>query len=661
MPAYAKTAKTNIPSHIQALRTMLHINDLTYHIEGRPLFKGASTAIPAGEKVGLVGRNGTGKTTLLRLLSGEISPDDGEIRMPKNARMGIVAQEAPGTDDSLLDTVLMADTERHNLLEEAETATDPDRIAQIHIRLADIGAHTAEARAATILSGLGFDEKEQATACKEFSGGWRMRVALAAILFAEPDLLLLDEPSNYLDLEGSLWLENYIRTYPHTAIIVSHDRDLLNQAVTAIVHLDNQRLQFYRGGYDRFEEMRRQQAELQVKLKRKQDDQRKHMQAFVDRFRASANKAKQAQSRLKALEKLKPIAAQTESEVAPFFFPDPEKKLANPLLKLDEANVGYEEGNDILKDLSLNIDIDDRIGLLGSNGNGKSTFAKLLEGRLKATGGKRKVSKKMTTGFFAQHQMDDLSEKHTPYEEIAKLMADKTEAQKRAKLGQLGFGIQKADTKFKNLSGGEKARILFALASFHGPHLLILDEPTNHLDVDSREALIHALNDYQGAVILISHDRHLISACVDRLWIVRGGTVKKYDGDIETYRLECLAERGVKQKQKKAARAKEKREAKGLSKEEKKKQRVAIVKARKSLIPLRMESQALEKKVNSLTSTLGQVDALLADNNLYAEDPDRATRLTRERGLIAKAIEEQEAKWFEAQEVLEKAKSKLEG
>ncbi len=644
---------------------MLHINNLTYYIEGRRLFEGASTSIPSGEKVGLVGRNGTGKTTLLKLLSGEISPDDGDIRMPKNARMGIVAQEAPGTDDSLLETVLMADKERHALMEEAETATDPNRIAEIHIRLADIGAHTAEARAATILSGLGFDEKEQATACKEFSGGWRMRVALAAILFAEPDLLLLDEPSNYLDLEGSLWLENYIRTYPHTAIIVSHDRDLLNQAVTAIVHLHEGRLQFYRGGYDRFEDMRREQAELQVKLKRKQDDQRKHMQAFVDRFRASANKAKQAQSRLKALEKLKPIAASNESDVAPFFFPDPEKKLANPLLKLDEASVGYEEGNPILKGLSLNLDIDDRIGLLGSNGNGKSTFAKLLDGRLQVMDGRRKVSKKMTTGFFAQHQMDDLSAENTPYQEIAKLMADKTEAQKRAKLGQLGFGIQKADTKFKNLSGGEKARILFALASFHGPHLLILDEPTNHLDVDSREALIHALNDYQGAVILISHDRHLISACVDRLWIVRGGSVQKYQGDIETYRMECLAERGVKQKQKKAAKEKEKRAQgkvnQGLSKEEQKAKRVNLVEARKALIPMRKDITAFEKKVKQLTETLGKVDKILADGKIYNDDPVRATRLTKERGLIIKAIETQEERWFAAQEKLEVAEAKLEG
>ena len=441
--------------------------------------------------------------------------------------------------------MLAADRERARLLAEAETAHDPGRIADIHERLNDIGAHAAPARAARILAGLGFDEAAQQRPCAEYSGGWRMRVALAAMLFTEPDLLLLDEPTNYLDLEGTLWLEDYLRDYPHTVLIVSHDRELLNRSVTSILHLAQGKLTLYTGGYDQFEETRRERQRLDLKLKKKQDDERRHIEAFITRFKAKASKATQAQSRVKALARMQPIAEQIEERVAPFLFPNPAKAFASPLIRLEGVAAGYAPDQPVLQGLDLRLDADDRVGLLGANGNGKSTFAKLVSGRLPPMAGRRYASDKITVGYFAQHQMDDLPAGKTPYQHMQDLMPDATEAQRRARLGTLGFSIGKADTKAENLSGGEKARLLFALATFHGPHLLILDEPTNHLDVDAREALVRALNDFEGAVILISHDRHLMDASADRLWIVRGGTVQTYDGDMDSYRTECLAERGA--------------------------------------------------------------------------------------------------------------------
>ncbi|MEJ2125567.1 MAG: ABC-F family ATP-binding cassette domain-containing protein, partial [Alphaproteobacteria bacterium] len=442
---------------------MLHINDLTYRIQGRVLFDKATAGIPDGHKVGLVGRNGTGKTTLLRMMLGDITPDDGSVSWPKLAKVDGVAQEAPGGPESLIETVLAADKERAALLVEAETTTDPHRIAEIQIRLHDMGAHAAPARAAQILAGLGFDEAAQQRPCAEFSGGWRMRVALASVLFTAPDILLLDEPTNYLDLEGTMWLENFLASYPHTVLIVSHDRDLLNKCVDGILHLNNGKLTLYSGGYDTFEETRRERQRLQLKLKKRQDDARRHMEEFVERFRAKATKARQAQSRLKALSKMQPIAAEIESEVRPLSFPNPPGILGNPLIRLDEVNVGYVADSPVLRNLNLRVDSDDRIALLGANGNGKSTFAKLLCGRLKPLSGHRRASKKLVDGYFAQHQLDELNPKASAYDHIATLMPDATEAQKRARVAAIGFGVDKADTAAGNLSGGEKALTALAL------------------------------------------------------------------------------------------------------------------------------------------------------------------------------------------------------
>jgi ATP-binding cassette, subfamily F, member 3 len=632
---------------------MLHINDLTFRIEGRILFDKATAGIPAGHKVGFVGRNGSGKTTLLKLIAGELQPDDGGINVPRSTRIGWVTQEAPGGPESLIDVVLAADAERARLLAEAETAHDPGRIADIHERLADIGAHAAPSRAARILAGLGFDEAAQQRPCSEYSGGWRMRVALAAMLFTEPDLLLLDEPTNYLDLEGTLWLEAYLRDYPHTVLMVSHDRELLNRSVTSILHLSQGKLTLYTGGYDQFEETRREKQRLDLKLKKKQDDERRHIEAFIIRFKAKASKASQAQSRVKALARMQPIAEQIEERVAPFQFPNPAKAFASPLVRLESAAVGYVTDRPVLQDLDLRLDADDRVGLLGANGNGKSTFARLISGRMQAMAGNRYASSKMEVGFFAQHQMDDLPAGKTPYEHMQDLMPDATEAQRRARLGVLGFSIGKADTKAENLSGGEKARLLFALATFHGPHLLILDEPTNHLDVDAREALVRALNDYEGAVILISHDRHLMDACADRLWIVRDGTVRSYDGDMDQYRAECLAERGGDE----GSRGKAK--ANGGGRQSSQDARRQAAESRAALAPLKKKVTKAEAEIDLLSKRIAAVDRDLADGTLYQRDPARAQALARERGGLLRAREDAEAAWIAASEAYETAEAEV--
>ena len=632
---------------------MLHINDLTYRVEGKPILESATAAIPSGHKVGLVGRNGAGKTTLLRLLKGEIAPDDGSISIPRNARLGHVAQEAPGGDASLIDWVLSADTERASLLAEAEHATDPERIAEIQMRLTDIDAHSAPSRAARILSGLGFDEEAQRRACREFSGGWRMRVALGAILFLKPDILLLDEPTNYLDLEGTLWLENHLKGYPHTVLIVSHDRDLLNRAVSTIMHLDKGKLTLYSGGYDDFEETRRERQRLEMKLKKKQDDQRRHLQAFVDRFGAKATKASQAQSRIKAIAKMKPIAAQVDDRVVPFHFPDPQKIIASPLLRIENASAGYEAERPILSGIDLRIDNDDRIALLGQNGNGKSTLAKLIAGRLTPLSGKVLGAQKIEVGYFAQHQLDDLQPNATPYDYMLKLMPDATEAQRRTKLGTFGFSAAKADTACSKLSGGEKARLLLALTAFHGPHVLILDEPTNHLDVDSREALIRALMEYNGTVILISHDRHLIDASADRLLLVRDGAVTSYDGDMETYRSLLLEERG--------ARTAERRDdSAGDTRSSRTDQRRAAAEKRAELAPLKKAMVAAESRVDKLTKEIAALDAVLGDSEIYSADPPRAQAAALKRGQLVRELQVAEDAWLAATEDYEGASAAVE-
>jgi ATP-binding cassette subfamily F protein 3 len=616
---------------------MITISDISARIAGRLLLDNASVSLPSGTKAGLVGRNGAGKSTLFRIITGDLGAETGSVSIPKNARIGQVAQEAPGTEDSLIEIVLSADKERTALMAESETATDPHRIAEIQMRLVDIDAHSAEARAASILAGLGFSQEAQARPASAFSGGWRMRVALASVLFAEPDLLLLDEPTNYLDLEGTMWLEDYIRRYPHTVIIISHDRDLLNNAVNSIVHLDQKKLTFYRGGYDQFERQKAENDELQMKAKAKNDAARKHLQSFIDRFKAKASKARQAQSRVKALERMGTVASVIEDHVQPITFPEPDKQPASPIVAIQGGAVGYTPGNPILKGLNLRIDNDDRIALLGSNGNGKSTFAKFISGRLEPESGAVKLAPSLKIGFFAQHQLDDLVPNETPVEHVRRLMPDAPEAKVRSRVAQMGLATEKMATAAKDLSGGEKARLLMGLAAFHAPNLLILDEPTNHLDIDSRRALIEALNDYEGAVILISHDRYLIEATVDRLWLVNNGTVTTFEGDMDEYR-DLIVSSGKKKEEKPqlAEDAGSKADQRKLNADR-----------RASLAPLKKKINEIESLTAKLEKQIQALDAELADPALYEKTPAKAADKAKQRGEAAAKLAAAEEQWLE--------------
>jgi ATP-binding cassette subfamily F protein 3 len=626
---------------------MITINDLSARIAGRLLIDHASVALPAGTKAGLVGRNGAGKSTLFKIITGDMESESGSVSIPKNTRIGQVAQEAPGTEEPLIEIVLKADKEREALLTEAETASDPHRIAEIHTRLTDIDSHSAEARAASILSGLGFDAEAQLRPASSFSGGWRMRVALAAVLFSEPDLLLLDEPTNYLDLEGTLWLEDYVRRYPHTVIIISHDRDMLNMAVNSIIHLDQQKLTFYRGSYDQFERQRAEAIELQTKAKAKNDAARKHLQSFIDRFKAKASKARQAQSRVKALERMGTVSAVIEDHVQPIRFPRPEKQPASPIVAITGGAVGYTPGKPILKGLNLRIDNDDRIALLGSNGNGKSTFAKFISGRLSAESGDIRVAANLKIGFFAQHQLDDLRPAETAVQHVRPLMPDAPEAKVRARVAQMGLATAKMETAARDLSGGEKARLLMGLAAFEAPNLLILDEPTNHLDIDSRNALIEALNEYEGAVILISHDRHLIEATVDRLWLVKDGTVANYDGDLEDYRNTIVQSSRGKGNKDKGNGSDDNR-----SKAE---QRKANADKRATFAPLKKKINDIESLTGKLQKQIQVLDKELEDQELYEKFPAKAAAKVKERAEILVKLTKAEEHWMDLSTEYEEA------
>jgi len=615
---------------------MLRITDISYSVDGRPLIENASAVIPTGHKVGLVGRNGTGKTTLFRLIRGELTLDGGTIELPRGARIGGVAQEAPGTEVSLLETVLAADTERAALLAEAERAQDAHRIAEIQTRLADIDAWSAEGRATAILKGLGFTDAETLMPCSAFSGGWRMRVALAAVLFSAPDLLLLDEPTNYLDLEGALWLEAYLVKYPHTVIIVSHDRELLNRSVGAILHLEDRKLTYYSGPYDQFARQRAEKRALMASAAKKQDLKRAHLQAFVDRFKAKASKAKQAQSRVKMLEKMETIRVPEDAARTVFTFPEPEA-LSPPIITTEEAAVGY--GNRIvLHGLNLRIDQDDRIALLGRNGEGKSTLSKFLSGRLEAARGRMVRSSKLRIGFFAQHQVEELRVDETPLQHILRERPDEGQAKARARLAGFGLMAAQAETEVGRLSGGQKARLSLLLATLPAPHLLILDEPTNHLDIESREALVEALTAYSGAVILVSHDMHLLSLVADRLWLVKDGRVKPYEEDLEAYRAMLLGtDRPV---EKEAARPKPRKMT------------------RDEMMALRAELRKCEERLARIEEMRDRLAKKLADPELY-EDGRKGELETwnRKYAEVMEGLARAEALWMAAQEKLEAAEA----
>jgi ATP-binding cassette, subfamily F, member 3 len=620
---------------------MLTISELTYRIGGRTLLGGASAQVNSGWKVGLVGRNGSGKSTLLDLILGHLQPDGGDVTLQKGLRVGSVAQETPGGTTTPLEWVLAADVERAALLDEAEHASDPHRIAAIQERLFDIDAHAAPARAASILAGRGFDEARQNEPLSSFSGGWRMRVALAAALFAEPDLLLLDEPTNHLDLEATLWLEAYLKAWRRTILVVSHDRQILNAVPDHILHLEDKKLVLYSGGYDTFVRTRRERQEQQASLAAKQTAQREHLQAFVDRFRATASKARQAQSRIKALAKLEPIASMVEDATVRFDFPEP-AELAPPLLVFDHVSVGYAEGQPILRNIDVRLDSDDRIALLGANGNGKSTLAKLIAGRLQPMAGREVRHAKLRCGFFAQHQIEDLIADETPLQQMSRIMPGAAVAQVRARLGRFGFGQDKALVKVGDLSGGEKARLNFALITHAAPPLLVLDEPTNHLDIEAREALVNAINDFKGAVILITHDWHLLELTVDRLWLVSGGTVEPFTGDLEDYRRHLLSERSSQKPKRNKENAEQRQERRNGAER------------RRELGPLRQQARSAEQALEKLTKEHGAIAQRLADPATYAGPAEAATLLQRQAEL-ARRVAEAEVAWLAAAEALEPA------
>lgn len=619
---------------------MLNLTDITVRLGGRTIIDSATAKLPPRGRIGLIGRNGAGKSTLVKVIASQLEPDGGSVDMPRGAKLGYIAQEAPGGTATPFETVLAADIERAALLAESETSHDPDRLGEIHERLIAIDAHAAPSRAARILVGLGFDEEMQHRELESFSGGWRMRVALASLLFSQPDLLLLDEPSNHLDLEAVLWLEDFLKSYPATILLVSHERDFLNNVVDHILHLERGKLTLYPGGYDAFE---RQRAERQAQLaaaRAKQQAEREKLQDYIARNSARASTAKQAQSRQKALAKMQPIAELVDDPSLSFDFPNPDE-LRPPLITLDMASVGYGE-KPILQRLNLRIDPDDRIALLGRNGNGKTTLARLLAAQLTPMDGAINASGKMKVGYFTQYQVEELDRDDTPLQHMTRNMAGASPGAVRAQLGRFGFSGDKATTKVGKLSGGERARLALALITRDAPHLLILDEPTNHLDVDAREALIQALNGYSGTVVVVSHDRHMLEMTADRLVLVDQGTAKEFDGSLDDYIAFVLAKDPAGSKG-------------GASKENRKDARRAAAEAREKGNALRKAAKAAEAELVKLQGQLSALDKAMFDPS--SAEPALAkltmTDLMKRRADVAAKIEAAEVAWMEASEALE--------
>jgi ATP-binding cassette subfamily F protein 3 len=619
---------------------MLTINGITVRLGGRAILDRATASIPPGSRVGLIGRNGAGKSTLMKAIIGQIEPDDGTIELPRRTRLGYIAQEAPAGVASPFETVVAADLERARLIEESETCADPHRLSDVHERLLAIDAYSAPARAARILLGLGFDEEMQARPLDSYSGGWKMRVALAALLFSEPDLLLLDEPSNHLDLEATMWLENFLKNYPGTLLVISHERDLLNNVVDSILHLERGKTTLYSGGYDSFERQRAERAAQIAAAQAAQDAQRARLQDYIARNSARASTAKQAQSRAKMLAKMQPIAALADDPSLSFDFPSP-SELKPPLITLDMAAVGYSD-TPVLSRLNLRIDPDDRIALLGRNGNGKTTLARLLAAQLPAMAGSVSASGKMRVGYFTQYQVEELHGDDTPLQHMTRAMRGSTPAAVRAQLGRFGFSGDKATTLVAKLSGGERARLALALITREAPHLLILDEPTNHLDVDSREALVQALNGYDGAVIIVSHDRHMIELTADRLVLIENGGATEYGGSVDDY-IDLVLGRNQPQAEAKPKQPKLDRKAAAKVRDEARALKKAAAEAEAASARLMAQCSAIDRAMFDPASAPVELTSL------------PMSELSRRRAKIAAELEAAEARWLEASEQLERA------
>ena len=617
-------------STIDTPATMLKIENISYRLGGKTIFENGTATIPPGHKVGVVGRNGIGKSTLFTLLKDEKQVESGNITIPRKCRIGSMDQEVPGTEKNLIETVLEYDVERDLLLKEAKLATNPARVSEIHLRLADIESHTAEPRASSILKGLGFSPESQLRPTNSFSGGWRMRVALAGLLFSKPDILLLDEPTNFLDLEGVFWLEKFLSKYPHTVLIISHDRALLNNAVSSILHINNETLKLYSGNFDSFDRQRREELRHQLAAAKKQEERLKHMQSYVDRFRYQANKAKQAQSRIKMIEKMQPITIEDANRSVRFSFQNPEE-LSPPLISMEEVKVGY--GNEIiLQNINLRLDQDDRIALIGANGEGKSTFAKLLSGQLASHSGNFKSQKKLRIGFFAQHQIEELNANETPLEHLKSTLTNENPSHLRSRLASFGINAAIADNKVVTLSGGQKARLSLLLATLAAPHLLILDEPTNHLDMESREALIRALADYSGAVIIVSHDLNILSLTANKLWLVKHKEVNEYHEDLNSYRDMLLKERG------------------GYKEKEIKSKIKASVKTKNVKQSFkRIELEKCEERIEKIEKIINNIDDKLTNPLIYEQyNNDKLLKLQSQRNEAIRALKKAEILWERA-------------
>ncbi len=638
---------------------MINISNLTYRISGRLLLDSVSVSIPSGHRIGLVGNNGTGKSTLLKLIAKDLQPDAGDISISGlrnlEADIGSVAQEAPNGAMTPLEFTLAADLEREKLLKEVETETSPERISEIHSRLSDIGAYSAEARASSILHGLGFNQKEQGQPLSSFSGGWRMRVAIAAVLFSDPELLLLDEPTNHLDLESTIWLEAYLKAFSKTLIVVSHDKGLLNRSVNGILHLEGQKLSFYRGAYNSFEKLRNQQLAGLASQAKKQALNRKKIEAFVARFRSKASKAKQAQSRLKALERI------VEQKMPP---PEPETifsfvsvdELASPLIVFENVSLGYDQSSPVLTHLNLRIDTADKIGLLGRNGNGKSTLAKGIAGKLMQFSGEVSFSSKLRIGYFAQHQLDELEPELNAIEHLLQIDPEATSLKLRNRLGGVGLVQEKQTTEIKYLSGGEKARLTLAIIIYKDPHVLILDEPTNHLDIAARDALVSALNEFNGAVILISHDQQLLAGCVDEFFLVDQGAVTRFDGDLDDYKKWLLDKPKGKTK---PNNNQENTEFTMTQKVNRKEQRQAAAELRKATQKMRKKAASLEVELSELVEKRQMIITELGDQKTYTVKKDELESLFVQKDVLDKKIQRCEQDWLELEEEIEKSSLSL--
>ncbi len=616
---------------------MLNISGITVRLGGRTILDRATAALPTGARVGLIGRNGAGKTTLMKVIAGFGEADDGSIEMAKAARIGYIAQEAPSGSTTPFEAVLAADTERAALMDEEAHTQDHHRIGEIHERLIAIDAHAAPARAARILVGLGFDEEMQHRALDNYSGGWKMRVALAALLFSEPDILLLDEPSNHLDLEATMWLENFLKSYRATMVLISHERDLLNNVVDHILHLEGGKTTLYAGGYDAFERQRAERLAQLASARAAQENQRAKLQDYIARNSARASTAKQAQSRAKALARMEPIAAACEDPTLTFDFPSPDE-LKPPLVTLDMAAVGYEENKPILRKLNLRIDPDERIALLGRNGNGKTTLARLLAAQLPAMEGGISVSGKMRVGYFTQYQVEELDRDDTPLEHMTRLMKGANPGAVRGQLGRFGFSGQKAMTQVGKLSGGERARLALALITREAPHMLILDEPTNHLDVDAREALVQALNQYDGAVVIVSHDRHMIELTADRLVLVDGGQANEFVGSLDDYT--DLILKGATKTDTPKRDKKEERRLAAAAREKEAAARKAATSAEAEMAKLEERRSAIERAMFDPASASGEFAKLTMSD------------LMKLRAEVGEGVAQAESKWLEASEAL---------